>query len=248
MGIKINNIHYNAPRTGKHILQGINMSIEENETITFVGPGGSGKTSFLKIISGLIEPASGDVVIDDINLTNSNRQQIYTIKKRMGFVFQNGALISNLNVYDNIALPLRYHTDLSETEIFNKVYSWLEKTELSKNIYDFPAELTTSQKKGIGLIRAVINSPKYIFLDEPTSNMDYHYINRIKQIIKSLKETNTTIIITTNRIKWAADITDRFAVLVEGKVEMCGKYNDICYSKNIKIKETMKYLGGDDVN
>ncbi|MDD5686849.1 MAG: ATP-binding cassette domain-containing protein [Elusimicrobia bacterium] len=248
MEIKINNIHYNVHGSGKQILNGIDISVSENNILTIVGPSGSGKSTFLKVAAGLIEPTSGEVIIENINFTKDSRKQIYEIREKMGFSFQDAALINNLNVYDNIALPLKYHTNLNEKEIFTKIYSWLERMELSKNIYDLPAELNISQKKVVGLIRTIINSPRYIFLDEPTNNMDYHYADLVRKVIKELKNENTAIMMTTNHIKWASEICNNIAVLIEGKLEMCGKYEDICSTENKKVKEVMRRIGGHNAN
>lgn len=241
--IQTNNVSYIIPGTEKLLLEKINLSVEKNETLTIVGLGGSGKTALIKIMAGLIEPTAGEVFIDNINVTKAARQQIYGIRQRMGFMFQNAALISNLSVYDNVALPLRYHTALSEEEITDKTAPWFDMAGLKKNIHDFPAELNISQRKITGLIRAAVNSPEYIFLDEPVSNLDFIYKNLIKQILRRFKNDKTTIVMTTNDIKWASEISDRYAVIGGGNVEFNGTYDNMYSGGNKKVTEIIKHIG-----
>ncbi|MEW6556242.1 MAG: ATP-binding cassette domain-containing protein [Elusimicrobiota bacterium] len=239
---EINNVSYTISDTGKKIFEGLNLTVPANETVTIIGLSGSGKTTFLKIAAGLTEPTTGSVNIDGFNFTKANKNQKYKIRQRMGFMFQDIALISNLNVYDNIALPLRYHTGLSEKEIFDKIDNWINMADLQKNIYCLPPELNISQKKIVALIRAIIYSPKYLFLDEPTSNLDFYHKDIIKQILEQIKNNKTTIVMTTNNLKWATELTDRFVVLADGKIAVCGKYENICLAPN--AKEIIKNIGG----
>ncbi|OGS46475.1 MAG: hypothetical protein A2539_07735 [Elusimicrobia bacterium RIFOXYD2_FULL_34_15] len=246
--IKLDNIRFNKIGNNKLILKGINVSFFENEIISVLGPSGCGKTVLLKVASGLIDPTLGEVTIRDLNLTKSHRNELFSLREQMGFVFQEAALISNLNIFDNLALKLRYHTKLTENEIFDKINLWLEKMDLIQSMYAFPAELSISQRKVIGFIRAVINSPKYIFLDEPIGNLDSYHANLVTQVIKQLKKENSTIIIVTNQLKWASNISDRLVLMKDGKIEFVGKYENIFSEDNKNIKNIIDNIGGENVN
>ncbi|OGS34872.1 MAG: hypothetical protein A2474_05925 [Elusimicrobia bacterium RIFOXYC2_FULL_34_12] len=245
--IKINNVQFNKPDNNKLVLDGITISFFENEIVSILGPSGCGKSVLLKVAAGLLEPISGEVIVRDFNLTKSHRNELFAFKEQTGFVFQEIALISNLNIFDNIALKLRYHTKLTENEIFDKINFWLEKMDLIQSMYAFPAELSISQKRMLGLVRAVIGSPRYVFLDEPTGNLDSYHANLVTQVIKQLKKENTTVIIVTNQVKWASNISDRLIVMADGKIEFAGKYEHMFSDDNKKIKNIIDNIGGENV-
>ncbi|MFH0948317.1 MAG: ATP-binding cassette domain-containing protein [Elusimicrobiota bacterium] len=216
--IQIKNMSFFMPSVNRCLFSDVNISIKKGEALVISGPNGCGKTLLLKIISGLFKPTSGDVMIDGQNLSKLSDKEILKINEQAGFVFQDGALVSNLNVYDNIALKLRYHTDMSEDEINNRIKPWLEQTELLSYIHNFPATLSTSQKEMVCLIRALINTPKYLYVDELTNSIDGRYFDFIIQIIKNLKKEKVTIVFATNDKKVISEISDRVLIVDEGKV------------------------------
>mgnify|MGYP001586906210 CR=1 FL=1 len=216
--IQINNMSFFSNEADRYIFSDVNTSIKKGETIIISGSSGCGKTLLLKIICGLVKPTSGDIVIDGRNLSKLSDKEILKINEQMGFVFQDGALISNLNVYDNIALKLRYHTDMTESEINDRIKPYLIQTGLLSYIDNFPAELSISQKKMAGMIRALIGNPRYLYLDEITNNINGQHFDFIIETIKNLTNEKATIVFATNDKKTISEISDGVVIIDGGKI------------------------------
>ncbi|MBI5574373.1 MAG: ATP-binding cassette domain-containing protein [Elusimicrobia bacterium] len=239
IAIRVNDMSFFGSEIGRCIFSGVNISIKKGETVVISGPSGCGKTLLLKIISGLSEPASGSITLGGQNLSKLSDKEILKINELSGFVFQDGALISNLNLYDNIALKLRYHTNLCESEINSRIKPWLIQTGLLSHIHDFPAALSINQKKLAGFIRAVINTPEYLYLDEITNNIDLRYFDFIMRTIGNLKKEKVTILFATNNKKVISEISDRVLIVDDGKVRYFGRYNDIFALNDEKLTEIL---------
>ncbi len=158
------------------ILNDVNIKLKKGEIYCIIGNVGSGKSLLLKIAAGLFDPSVGDVCFQNELLYSVTRHHRLKLQERIGFLFQNTALISNMNVYDNLALVLRYHTRLKESEIKDKVEFFLNKFELIKKINSMPSDLTMGEKKLTGIARSVVNDPDILILDEPTNHLDLEMI------------------------------------------------------------------------
>ncbi|MFH2012972.1 MAG: ATP-binding cassette domain-containing protein [Pseudomonadota bacterium] len=203
------------------------------ETFVIIGPSGSGKSTLLKLCAGLFNPKDGSVVINGLDIHKASKDTIRKLRNKMGFVFQDAALISNTCIFDNVALPLRYHTDLSESEIYNIVSQKLDLLQVDKSYYYLmPAQLSPGLRRNVGIARALVVEPDILFFDEITASFDLRTIHNITTIIKNLKDLKVTSIIVTGDTSLAYSIADRIAVIKNGKVIETGTPDEIRSSQN----------------
>ncbi|MDR2729196.1 MAG: ATP-binding cassette domain-containing protein [Chitinispirillales bacterium] len=157
---------------GETVLNGVNLKVEHGGVVTFGGSSGGGKSALLEICAGLIRPSGGNVLWNGEDICGWSKYELYDRRKTIGYMFQTSALISNHNVFDNIALPLRCGSGLKETVIKNKVALMMEKLSICGIEKAFPEALGAAQLKRASLARALINDPGLLLLDEPLSGMD----------------------------------------------------------------------------
>ncbi len=182
-----------------NILKGINLKIEEGAIVSLMGESGSGKTTFLNVLAGLMRPTSGNISIcnKSINLLDENEICNFR-KKRLGFIFQSFNLIPHFSALDNVAYPLIY-SKIKKLERIEKAYEILSKVGLSDRVHHKPSELSGGQQQRVSIARALINNPKIILADEPTGNLDSKNAKEILDLIKEINKTyNTTFIIVTH--------------------------------------------------
>ena len=168
---------------GQPILDGLNLTIPDNKITVLLGRSGGGKSVTLKHIIGLIKPDQGQVLIDGHDITTMNDTQINDVRKRFGILFQDGALFDSMDVWDNVAFPLREHTTLSEDEIGERVRAALRAVGLPQVERKLPSELSGGMRKRVGLARAVVHNPDIILYDEPTSGLDPLMTDNINRLI-----------------------------------------------------------------
>ncbi len=205
----------------KEILRGINLNINEGATTVIFGMSGSGKSTIIKHIVGLLQPDSGEITLDGKKITGLEGEEQLELRKKIGFLFQSGALFDSMNVYENIAFPLREHTDMDEESIKKEVYAALEMVALEPERVSklYPDELSGGMRKRAGLARTIILKPKIMLYDEPTTGLDPIISDQISQmIIKLQKELKITSILISHDIKEAFKCADYAAMLYEGKI------------------------------
>ena len=210
----------------KRVLDGVNLEIPDNSTTVILGGSGSGKSTTIKHIIGLLKPTRGEVIVDGVNVPKATKKELLNLRKRVGFLFQSGALFDSMSVFDNIAFPLREHTKLSKREIEERVYEKLEIVGLipKEVIALFPDELSGGMQKRVGLARTIILEPKIILYDEPTSGLDPITSDLIsKLIIKMQKELKTTAVVISHDIKESFKVADYMALLYKGKLILKGE-------------------------
>jgi phospholipid/cholesterol/gamma-HCH transport system ATP-binding protein len=205
----------------KEVLKGVNLDIVPNKTTVIFGYSGGGKSTIIKHIVRLLEPTSGEILVNGYDMAKIDKKMLYTLRKNIGFLFQSGALFDSMNIAQNIAFPLIEHTDMSKREIAKRVDELLEMVDLKPNEVRelFPDELSGGMKKRAGLARTLALKPEIILYDEPTSGLDPITSDTISQLmIKLQKELNTTSILISHDIKESFKVGDYFAMLYDGKI------------------------------
>jgi len=196
------------------IFDGIDLEVQQGETLVIVGGSGTGKSVLLKCLIGLLEPTAGRIFYRDREITTMTEKQLIGIRRNISYVFQLSALFDSLSVYDNIAYPLREHLALEEEEIASRVAKNLEMVGLPGREDLFPSELSGGMKRRIGLARAIAIEPEIILWDEPTTVLDPTNTKRISRlIVKMQKELNITNLVVTHDMHSAFLIADRIALL-----------------------------------
>ncbi len=223
--LKVKNLNFKYE--DEYILKNINFEVIKGEVIIIVGPRGEGKSTLLKVIAGLIPFDEGEVFYRDIDLKQALKSDMLRFHKKTSFVFQDSALISNMKIFDNVALPLRYHEILPEEEIVKKVNELIDYVELANVKNLLPAYVSMGQKKLISLIRATITEPETIFYDEPIANLDIRAQNKVIKTITSLKNKNITSIIITHEFTQFESITDRVIVLKDRQIYKIGTLEEL---------------------
>jgi phospholipid/cholesterol/gamma-HCH transport system ATP-binding protein len=203
---------------GQKILDDVSLTIEKGEIFTIIGSSGSGKSVTLKHIVRLLTPDEGKVFVDGIEVSSAEGAELERARGLFGYLFQGGALLGWMNVYDNVALPLREKDHLSETEVEKRVMEALKMVGLENDGYKFPNEISGGMQKRAGLARAIIRRPQIILYDEPTSGLDPVTARTIDALIHRLNaELGTTTVVVTHDLQGAVLISDRIAMLSMGK-------------------------------
>jgi phospholipid/cholesterol/gamma-HCH transport system ATP-binding protein len=212
----------------KHVLQGFTLDVLEGETVVIIGYSGSGKSVAIKHIVGLLEPDSGRVIVDDLEVPRLSRRELYKLRARIGYVFQFAALFDSFTIGDNVAMGLRKQQELTETEIQRRVHEALELVDLPNVAERFPAELSGGMRKRVGIARAIALRPKYILYDEPTTGLDPVTSAVIDQLMVRMRDTlGVTGIVITHDMRSAYTVGTRIAMLYEGRVRQAGTVDEI---------------------
>ncbi|MCK4907830.1 MAG: ATP-binding cassette domain-containing protein, partial [Spirochaetes bacterium] len=215
------------------VLDNVNLVIHPAETVCIMGASGSGKTMLLKIMAGLETPKRGRVMYNRTNFYHTSEKKYLEIQKKTGFVFEDSALISNMNVFENIALPLRYHLKLKENQIIKTVESLLENFDLMDCRNHRPAILSSGKRKLVSIARAIVLDPEIIFYDNPFSHIDKISMERAFSIINSRIESKTiTSVIVTTDFEFAKRIADKLVIMYDGKIIDSGTISEILASDN----------------
>ena len=203
----------------RRVLDDVTYEIEKGEIFTIVGPSGTGKSVSLKHMIRLLSPTSGRVWVGDDCVSEATGRDLSRIRSRFGYLFQSAALLAWMDVYDNIALPLREKTRMTEGEIERRVMDALEKVGLEKDGAKYPSDLSGGMQKRAGLARAIVTEPEIVLYDEPTSGLDPVTSRRIDELIADLAgRLGITSVVVTHDLHSALSISTRIAMLGGGKV------------------------------
>lgn len=203
----------------RRIIDGVDIDIPRGKITTIMGPSGTGKTTLLRLIGGQWRPQGGTVHVDGVNVHKVRRKELYALRKRMGMLFQSGALFTHLNVFDNVAFPLREHTGLSETLVRHLVLMKLEAVGLRGARELMPAELSGGMARRVALARAIALDPMMIMYDEPFTGQDPITVGVIMQLIRLLNDSlGLTSIIVSHDVAEVSAISDQLYMLSGGKV------------------------------
>ena len=210
------------------VLDGMDLAIRPAETITIIGGSGMGKSVTLKLIVGLLKPEAGQVLIEGDDVVPLTEDQLIPIRKKIGMVFQGSALFDSLSVGENIAYPLREHTAMSEEEIRQRIRETLHLVGLEGIEDKDPADLSGGMRKRVALARAIALVPRIILYDEPTTGLDPTNTEKINELIVDMDEKlGVTSVVVTHDMRSAFKISDRIALLYQGKIAFAGTPSEI---------------------
>jgi phospholipid/cholesterol/gamma-HCH transport system ATP-binding protein len=209
------------------VLTGVDLKVETRETLSIVGPSGTGKSVLLKTTNGLLVPDRGDVRIDGVSVYGSARDGLAGIRRKVGYVFQYAALFDSMNVFENICTGLPYAEEkrARTPEVLRKVCEALEDVNLDPRVVlkKLPSELSGGMRKRVGLARAIVGRPEILLYDEPVTGLDPINTAAISRLILEIRErTPVTSIVVTHDIEQALEISDRVALLTHGKLRFVG--------------------------
>ncbi len=226
---------------GQCVLNDINLQIQAGEMIVILGESGTGKSVLLKHLMGLLKPDAGTVWIDGEDITRLSEKKLLKVRQKIGYLFQEGALYDFMNVFENIAFPLREHTSLDREGIKKKVQGVLKTVDLEGVDKKYPSELSGGMKKRVGLARAIILDSKILFCDEPTSGLDPIRSRDISDLIRKVsKEKGCTTVITSHDIENAFRIADRLILIKNGNIVIDGIQAEFESSEDGFIKEFIR--------
>ncbi|MBK2259385.1 ABC transporter ATP-binding protein [Francisella philomiragia] len=225
------------------IYDDVTFSIPTNKITTVLGPSGAGKTTILQLIAGLIKPDCGEIYIDDCSIKkNTKEKYLAQLRKKMGFLFQSGALFTHLSVYDNIAFPLRKNTNLNENLIRNIVLLKLQAVRLAHTIDMMPSELSGGMARRVALARSIAMDPDIMMYDEPFTGQDPASFNKLLELISTLNESlGMTSLIVSHDIQESLNISDHIIIVGNKKVIASDTPENI---KNSKDKQIQDFLAG----
>lgn len=239
--VEIRNMHFR--RGDRKIFDGMDIDIQRGKITAIMGPSGTGKTTLLRLIGGQLRPLSGTIVVDGHNVPDLRRSQLYQLRKRMGMLFQSGALLTDINVYDNVAFPLREHTALPESMIRSLVLMKLEAVGLRGARYLMPSELSGGMARRVALARAIALDPMMIMYDEPFTGQDPISMGVLVQLIRLLNDAlGLTSVIVSHDVQETAQIADYIYVISNGKVVGHGTPGELAHTDSGWVKQFMKGL------
>ncbi len=200
------------------IHKSVDLQIRRGECLGLLGGSGAGKSIILRSLIGLERPDSGQIIVDDLDVTKMNERQLVPVRKKIAYVFQGGALFDSMTVFDNLAYPLREHTQLSLPEIRIKILALLKTFGLEGSENLLPANLSGGMQKRVGLARAIILEPEVVLYDEPTAGLDPYNTKRIQEMILKLKSHGVSSMLVTHDMPTAFAVCDRIALLLDGSI------------------------------
>jgi phospholipid/cholesterol/gamma-HCH transport system ATP-binding protein len=237
--IKISHLYKSLNQ--QKVLKDINLSIGEGEIWVILGQSGVGKTVLLGHMIGLFTPDQGNIEIDSISTNNFSEREWLLLRKKMGYLFQDGALYDFMTVFENVAFPLHEHTNFSKKEIEEKVRNILDLVGLKDVETKYPPQLSGGMRKRAALARAVILNSKILFCDEPTSGLDPIRSRDIMDLIRDIsRHFQATTVITSHDIQNSFRIADHLAIMKDSEIIAQGKPSEVRVMENDFIKEFIK--------
>lgn len=219
--VEIENLHFSHGQ--RRVFAGVDITIRRGEVTAIMGPSGTGKTTLLRLIGGQLRPDAGRILVNGVDVHSLKRRQLYQLRKRMGLLFQSGALFTHLNCFENVAFPLREHTRLPEALIHHLVLIKLEAVGLRGARDLYPSELSGGMARRVALARAIALDPMMVMYDEPFSGQDPITMGILVQLIRLLNDAlGLTSIVVSHDVAETAEISDRIYMISEGKVVESG--------------------------
>lgn len=207
----------------KVVLDGVSLDVPKGTILFIVGTSGAGKSVLIKHLIGLLRPDSGDIFLDDVEVSRLSEEELYPVRKRCGMVFQHATLFDSMSVLDNVALPLRKHQRLGVDEARSKAMERLRVVHLEHDANRFPADLGDGARKRAAIARTLTLDPEYVLFDEPTTGMDPVTARRTDKMIRELSDkVGVTSIVVSHDLPSIFGIADRIAMLYKGKIRLVG--------------------------
>ncbi|MFD4294274.1 ABC transporter ATP-binding protein [Rhodococcus sp. NPDC058505] len=227
------------------IWQDVSLTLPAGEVSALLGPSGTGKSVFLKSLIGLLRPEQGSIVIDGTDILQCSSKELYEVRQMFGVLFQDGALFGSMNLYDNVAFPLREHTKKSESDIRKIVMEKLELNGLLGAENKLPGEISGGMRKRAGLARALVLDPQIILVDEPDSGLDPVRTTYLSQLLIDINaQIDATILIVTHNINLARTVPDNLGMLFRKQLVMFGPREVLLTSEEPVVKQ---FLNGSKI-
>jgi phospholipid/cholesterol/gamma-HCH transport system ATP-binding protein len=234
--IEINNIHKGFD--GRTVIDDVSATLETGKCNLIIGASGSGKTVLMKCLVGLFEPDSGEVLYDGESITSMNEESRKLLRQQIGMLFQGSALFDSMTVEQNVRFPLDMFTKLNLKQKHDKVNEVLARVNLTGANNKFPAEISGGMKKRVGIARAIVLNPKFLFCDEPNSGLDPKTSLVIDKLIKEITiEYGMTTVVNTHDMNSVMEIGDKIIFMHQGHKEWEGTNKDIIFSKNEELNQ-----------
>jgi phospholipid/cholesterol/gamma-HCH transport system ATP-binding protein len=239
--VRVRDLHFS--RGSRVIFRGVDVSIHRGQVTAIMGPSGTGKTTMLKLIGGQLEPASGSVQVEGIEVSSLRREQLFQLRMRMGMLFQSGALLTDLDVFGNVAFPLREHTQFPDSMIRDLVLMKLEAVGLRGARHLMPRELSGGMARRVALARAIALDPMIILYDEPFAGQDPISMGILVRLIRRLNDAlGLTSVIVSHDIGEACSIADYIYVVAGGAVVGEGTPQELGGSESRWVTQFMQGL------
>lgn len=223
---------------GKDVIKGVDVVMEAGKCNLIIGASGSGKTVFMKCLVGLFEPDSGEILYSGRNFTTMNDEERKELRQQIGMLFQGSALFDSMTVEQNIMFPLDMFTKQSYSQKLKRVNEVLEQVNMKDVNKKFPAEISGGMKKRVGIARAVVLNPKYLFCDEPNSGLDPQTSLVIDKLIQDLTvKYNITTVVNTHDMNSVMETGDHIIYMYQGEKEWEGSNKEIIFSKSQRLND-----------
>jgi phospholipid/cholesterol/gamma-HCH transport system ATP-binding protein len=224
--VEIRDVHYSIG--DRAIFAGLNMSIPRGRITAIMGPSGTGKTTLLRLMTGQIKPDRGQVLFDGIDVSHLPTRELFALRRRMGMLFQNGALLTDIDVFENVAFPLREHTQLPEALIRNIVLTKLQAVGLRGAAQLMPAELSGGMARRVALARAMATDPEVLIYDEPFTGLDPISMGMIVRLVRQMNYAlGITSIVVSHDVEELSILADTSYIIAGGKVAAAGTFVEL---------------------
>ena len=226
-----------------HVLRGLNMGLPDNQISMIIGPSGTGKSVCIKHIVGLLYPDEGDVLVYGKSVPSLSDDELFAMRRKFGVLFQDGALFGSMNLYDNVAFPLRQHTEKGEDEIAEIVTGRMREVGLGSDGTKMPSELSGGMRKRAGFARALVLDPEIVLFDEPDSGLDPVRTALLCELIKEIhSENGGCYVVITHDIMSARRVAQHISVLWKGRIVESGPAEELFASENPFVRQ---FLSGE---